>query len=421
MRVLITLIVLCIASTALAYDWEYVGMDGVNVTTLTVDPEHDRVFVGTLEGFWYFDQGSGLWTSRDAEGWIGRTTWAVDYHDTMNGFVVTGRENAYFKGYLEYSEDLGVTENFAYESTGGRVTDIIHVGENYWACTASDIVDGELLRSFDGGRTWQPEAGHGFHTMSALARNFGFGEVIIAGDSGLKINFEDGFGWQSISENLPGADSVHCVRGRIPGGDALPWISIAASTDNGLFLSLGWNQWVLILETPCRDVAPFPSGYPNVGDRTAAVTMDGRIMVMTGEWADETGDLPGTPIAIAYSPFDRGLYVATAEDGIWRVPGVGHEYGSPVETPHRPDLVLSAYPNPFNPGTTLRFSLEAEGPVDLRIFDVSGREVARPARGIFTAGEHTISWQAAGLPSGTYLADLKTQNGRVTQKLVLLK
>ncbi len=92
-----------------------------------------------------------------------------------------------------------------------------------------------------------------------------------------------------------------------------------------------------------------------------------------------------------------------------------------MNTPERVSLELQAHPNPFNPGTTLSFSLTETGPIDLRIFDVAGREMAILAVGPREAGEYTVDWHAVGFPSGTYLACLKIQGVRATQKLVLLK
>ncbi len=82
---------------------------------------------------------------------------------------------------------------------------------------------------------------------------------------------------------------------------------------------------------------------------------------------------------------------------------------------------LAAWPNPFNPKTTLRFALEAAGPVELAIFDLTGRRVAEVFRGELGAGSHEFPWNAEGLASGVYLARFSTDESWSAKKLVLMK
>lgn len=80
-----------------------------------------------------------------------------------------------------------------------------------------------------------------------------------------------------------------------------------------------------------------------------------------------------------------------------------------------------AFPNPFNPATTLEYSLAATGAARLSVHDLAGREVALLADGLQEAGAHQVVFDAAALPSGVYFARLEA-NGRVaTQKLLLVK
>ncbi len=80
------------------------------------------------------------------------------------------------------------------------------------------------------------------------------------------------------------------------------------------------------------------------------------------------------------------------------------------------------YPNPFNPGTALRFQLPAAGDIDLSIYDVSGRKVATLAVGIHGAGIHRRNWNAEAYASGIYIAVLRA-GGTVMglQKMLLVK
>ncbi len=83
--------------------------------------------------------------------------------------------------------------------------------------------------------------------------------------------------------------------------------------------------------------------------------------------------------------------------------------------------VVNAYPNPFNPNTTVQFSLSQTDWVSLRVYDLSGREVASLVDGQHTAGVHQVSFNAEDLASGIYLVTLRAGAFSATSKLVLLK
>ncbi len=79
------------------------------------------------------------------------------------------------------------------------------------------------------------------------------------------------------------------------------------------------------------------------------------------------------------------------------------------------------YPNPFNPATTISFSLPVRSVVSLRIFDMTGKEVATIASGELPAGTHTRQWNADGIPSGVYFTRLQTGTFSDTKKLLLIR
>ena len=81
----------------------------------------------------------------------------------------------------------------------------------------------------------------------------------------------------------------------------------------------------------------------------------------------------------------------------------------------------SAYPNPFNPSTTIRFDLAEAGEVTLAVYDVSGREVARLVNGYRTAGGHRAVFDCSGLSSGIYFARLTAGEFQQTRKIILVK
>ncbi len=82
---------------------------------------------------------------------------------------------------------------------------------------------------------------------------------------------------------------------------------------------------------------------------------------------------------------------------------------------------LDNYPNPFNPATTITYSLPQAEQVRLSIYDVLGREVRRLVDAQQAAGRHEVVFDAGTLPSGTYFYRVETPSGVQAKKLVLLK
>ncbi|MBM4221289.1 MAG: T9SS type A sorting domain-containing protein [Gammaproteobacteria bacterium] len=124
--------------------------------------------------------------------------------------------------------------------------------------------------------------------------------------------------------------------------------------------------------------------------------------------------------------FDIAVFAGSYQDD-----GVGEDYiidrvcfdeEPPVSAaePTQMDL-LAAWPNPFNPVTTLVLDLAATGPARVDVFDLQGRRVAVVHDGILSAGRHEISFDAGSLSSGLYLARLQTDSGGSTVRLVLAK
>jgi serine protease AprX len=87
---------------------------------------------------------------------------------------------------------------------------------------------------------------------------------------------------------------------------------------------------------------------------------------------------------------------------------------------------LVAYPNPFNPATTIDYETAGAGRVTLIAYDASGRRVSTLLDEDQPAGRHTIRWSASDadgdpLPSGVYLLRLLSAGTATSRKVVLLK
>lgn len=107
---------------------------------------------------------------------------------------------------------------------------------------------------------------------------------------------------------------------------------------------------------------------------------------------------------------------------------LGWFFGEPTSTPSvasRTRLEQNV-PNPFNPSTTIRFSLDHAGDTSLQVFDLRGRHVRSLLVGSLAAGDHAVQWDGrtddgAPVASGIYFYRLKSGDFEGMQRMVLLK
>ena len=185
-------------------------------------------------------------------------------------------------------------------------------------------------------------------------------------------------------------------------------------------------------------------------------------------WQDISSDLPEAPVnvirvdpdhsEILYVGCDVGVYVSTNTGASWQVMGEGlprapvldlkfHQptrtlvagtHGRSMFAVEAPEptavgedlpavaatLRLSNHPNPFNPATTIAFSLPSAGRVELAIYNLRGERVARLLDEERAAGEHSLRWNGHDelghkVPSGVYFARLQAGEMQASHKLTL--
>jgi hypothetical protein len=82
-------------------------------------------------------------------------------------------------------------------------------------------------------------------------------------------------------------------------------------------------------------------------------------------------------------------------------------------------MLLQNYPNPAITTTTIPYTIDVAGPVQLSVFSSDGVEVARPVEGWQSAGQQSVSFDVSKLASGAYFYQLKTSTQTVTQPMVV--
>jgi hypothetical protein len=84
-------------------------------------------------------------------------------------------------------------------------------------------------------------------------------------------------------------------------------------------------------------------------------------------------------------------------------------------------LLLEAYPNPFNPATTLHYRLPEEAEIQIGLYDLRGKKIKTLFHDTQTAGDHRIAVHGDELSSGVYFCRLESGPLSKTIKLLLLK
>jgi len=147
--------------------------------------------------------------------------------------------------------------------------------------------------------------------------------------------------------------------------------------------------------------------------------------VTSGRWGDYSGianDFSGNNAVWEYCGWAQsngawGSHVAAASFG---TPPVAYHLNG-TEAIASSFALKGNYPNPFNPSTTIVYTLPTEMPAKLAVYNTLGEQVAVLANGMQAAGEHTATFDASRLASGVYYYRLTAGTAMSSGKMMLLK
>ncbi|MBL7109883.1 MAG: T9SS type A sorting domain-containing protein, partial [Candidatus Marinimicrobia bacterium] len=140
-----------------------------------------------------------------------------------------------------------------------------------------------------------------------------------------------------------------------------------------------------------------------------------------------TENSPCIDAGTAFFVFEGDTLVNMSEDEYYgTAPDMGaFEYDGTVDNDYELEITNyelgNAYPNPFNPSTTISYAVETNGRLSLQIYNITGQLIETLVNEQVEAGYHTVVWFAENQPSGIYFAKLVAGDFTKTQKLVLLK
>ena len=124
--------------------------------------------------------------------------------------------------------------------------------------------------------------------------------------------------------------------------------------------------------------------------------------------------------------YDEGEeFVDSNENGVYDGYSVGEQdcqENSISEQPVPMTYNLSSpYPNPFNPSTTIQFSLPQSEMVSMKVYDLNGRLIETLLNDFYDMGKHTITWDGSSQSSGMYFVRLESGEYIQTRKVVLVQ
>jgi photosystem II stability/assembly factor-like uncharacterized protein len=352
--------------------------------------------------------GGTQWLRREIPSWVGSEIWGTRVVDGQI-FMITNQTQLY------RSTDLGVNWSR------------INVPA-YGALRALDVYDANtialqgypnLLSSSDGGVTWVngPFPGTMFLHESSIVRP---GEIIAVG------GFYDSTGTKGVLYHT----TDNGLNWRIE--DAPAEVKMISMTDENVGFAMGASH----LYKTTNSGRAWSTSYSTTGYYSLSAFCFENLAhgVLRDSYSDfETNDGGVTwqesamSIPVQY-PVHRMAYSARGEllvagNGrlVIRSAGEVSMDDIPNNGPLRPLNLSNSFPNPFNPTTTIRFSLPTSGDASLTIFNLLGEEVAVLVSGHQEAGSHLVQWDARDMPSGVYFYRLQAGDYVETKKLVLLR
>lgn len=142
--------------------------------------------------------------------------------------------------------------------------------------------------------------------------------------------------------------------------------------------------------------------------------------LQTAAWGFPVGDVNWFPAKYA----DWTAQKADEYSKIHTALTTGVRVPTAVETvvgPAKEFKLSQNFPNPFNPTTTINFSLPKDGFVTLKVYNAIGQEVATLLNGFRKAQSYNVEFDASNLPSGVYIYKVQADNNTISKKMVLMK
>ncbi|MEW6654581.1 MAG: T9SS type A sorting domain-containing protein, partial [Bacteroidota bacterium] len=169
-------------------------------------------------------------------------------------------------------------------------------------------------------------------------------------------------------------------------------------------------------------ILPYSNGKLFVLATSTGVYSTEKLNGMNTVWSLEAPSILGNVVveAITGRISDGTIIAATHGRGAFRGKVSGSVSVKDISTPSNYSLEQN-YPNPFNPSTSISFSLAKQTDIKLKVYDITGKEVASLFNGKKEAGKHKLDFSAQNLASGVYYYRIEANDFVQTKKMLLVK
>jgi photosystem II stability/assembly factor-like uncharacterized protein len=400
----------------------------------------------------YTEDGGNSWSqihSSDA------SLFGVEMCDS-NSITAVGSDGTILRATKYFGSDWYFEEQTS--GTNNHLRDVSFVGPDYgWAVGDA----GTIVHTIDGGDNWVvrdggttenltgvcfPHAGTGTAVghSGTIIRTFDWGATWTPQESGVTADLYD----VSFSDVLTGAIAGAGGTVLLTADLGAHWTKQVVPSDAPLYAISMLNPTVcttvgsggVILRAEEVATAVLVTGF-------SAIAVDNGIRLTWSVFADETVEgfriYRSDPNGGSEYPIHNGLIAPTERSYLDETAVTGERYrytlvavgtrtgevrSESVEATLTP-LTAQLYqnsPNPFNPGTTIRYVVPKPSEVTLRVYSASGHLVRTLVEGVQLSGLHEVRWNGtnnAGSPvaSGVYFCRLRTGKATLTRKMVVLK
>ncbi len=356
-----------------------------------------------------------------------------------------------------------ITYNIYSTNSPQRIPIGISVGEN-----------GMILRSINGGFTWGIVSSGTIEHLRGVSSNIYTQSAVACGDNGVILFSSDAgasFSTSSsgINDNLyavafstdvvastpPETNRAICVgdNGKILMTNdngitwtvidagitknlrSISWSTVANATivgENGAIYSStdGGYTW----NTPSNNFTTNLNSVKYLDQYTALAVGDSGLIVRTTDngssWNTIQSNTDYSIMSVNFGNSTRGIAVGEAGTTLISNDG-GLTWGSQprfkkdkisTTKPKKEDFSINQnYPNPFNPSTQISYKIAIDSKVSIKVFDLTGKEVAELVNQYQKAGKYSVNFNATNLSSGVYFYRILAGNFSEVKRMLLVK